>query len=101
MKLSKWVKDPRAIMLAGGKRKAEAYAEVLSRNKVEKPWLSLDTEQGKADRGRLVFVNSDDGNYYGLSGDDNLGNDGRVVGVAPEAQVNVAKNDGALLESRV
>ena len=102
MKLRKWVKDPRAVMLAGGKRRAEAYAEVLDRNKVEKSWLSLDVEPGKEDRGRLVFVGRGSGSC-GLDGY-NLGNDGRFVGVAPEAQVGVAQKNGASdapLESRV
>src|SRR3989344_4401760 len=37
MKLAKWVKDPRAIILSGGKRKAEAYAEMLDKKEVKSP----------------------------------------------------------------
>ena len=103
MKLRKWVKDPRAVMLAGGKRRAEAYAEVLDRNKVEKHWLSLEAELGKEDRGWLVFVYRVDHDDYGLYVRD-LHGYGRFVGVAPEAQVGVRqKNEasGEPLESKI
>ena len=85
IRLSEWVKDPRAIMFAGGKKRVESYAEVLSRNKVERSWLSLDTERGKEDRGRLVFVEGN--SVYGFYGYSNINFNGRVVGVAPKAQI--------------
>ncbi len=91
--LAQWAKDPRAIVYAGNKQRAEAYAEKLRELKLETPWLSADNTKGD-DRGRLVFVGGRDG-YCGVSGDDDLDNDGRFAGVAPEALV--AKN-GAPLE---
>ena len=97
MKLAKWVEDPRTIMLSGGKRRAEAYAEMLNKKKVEKPYINLDVQKGQADRGRLVFVG--DGNFYGLFGFDILYYCGRFVGVAAEPQ-GVTKNE-APLETRL
>ena len=96
IKLSDWVRDPRAIMLSGGKMRAEAYAKRLRENNVKNLWISLDTEKGKEDRGRLVFVEGN--NDFGLIGNYIINNDGRVVGVAPKAQVVSATQPSAIKE---
>ncbi|HLC86173.1 MAG TPA: hypothetical protein VJG30_02725 [Candidatus Nanoarchaeia archaeon] len=95
MKLAKWVKDPRAIMLSGGKRRAEAYAEMLIKKGVEKPYISLSVQEGQADRGSLVSVSS--GYGYGLDGYIDLDNFGRFVGEVAGPQ-SVAKKIGVSLE---
>lgn len=84
VKLAKWVKDPRVIILAGGQRRAEQYAEMLDKKKVEKPWISLDVKQGLVDRGRLAFVGNSNYNDYGLNGNGDLDDYGRFLGVAAE-----------------
>ncbi len=92
MKLSTWVNDPRAVMLAGGKRRAEAYAEFLNENRIKKSYLNLDAQEGNYDRSNFVLVNGD--YNYGLNGNSNIYNTGRFVVLMPKAQSSVAQNSG-------
>ncbi len=92
---------PQTIPFLGGKQNAQAYLakhkEVYGKN--IGVWHRDDLDDRPV--GRVLYLGSD---YYdGLGGDDVLDGDGRVLGVAPEAQV-VAHENGAPqlpLESRV
>ena len=80
MRLNRWERDPRVIMLAGGKERAELYARILDRKGVEKPYISLDNTQNTVDRCRLVFAASDLCSY-GLGGNGSFDFVGRFAGL--------------------
>lgn len=99
LRLAKWVKDPRTIMLSGGKKRAELYAERLDKKGVKNPYIGLDVQEGLADRGLLVFACGDDGSC-GLGGG-YLGYSARFVGELVAEPQSVAQKTDAPLESRV
>jgi len=95
-----WSKDPRAIITAGSREKAQKYEATLARKGIKEAYLGVDTQTDLPDRGRLGFVGGDDFGYDGFGGSYYL-DVGRVFGVAPEALR--AKNFGSKipLEDRV
>jgi len=100
IKIDEALDHPQAIPFLGGEQNAQAY--LAKHKEVYGNRISVWHRDDLKDRpmGRVLYFGIN--NYdYGLNGNGILDGNGHVVGVAPEAQVNVAKNDGALLESRV
>ena len=99
-KVSGLYDNPLVIARAGGVEQAkQALDRAKERFQSEKygNWHRFNEIDPTQVQGRLLFLSSND--YGGLSGDD-LGDVGRFVGVAPEAQ-SASTNGAPVLEERV
>ncbi len=97
--IDKLYDNPLVIVRAGGVEAAKAFLDkaksVYDSKKLGNwhPFNNVDVEQPQ---GRLLFLGGDDSS--GLYGDNGLGNNGRFVGVAPEAPVLVSAREAPRAE---
>lgn len=79
-----FLENPIVHARAGTKEYLDNYFELAKKSddKTVGCWHRFNETDPKVPSGRLLFLN---GSYYGLNGISSLSNDGRFVGVAPEA----------------